>query len=55
MFIERPGAEAKVPSRPVLGDLVVTPDIYSMTPNELRHVKDLRVHRPKVGEAGKKL
>ncbi|CAK9047149.1 unnamed protein product [Durusdinium trenchii] len=42
--------EAKVPSRPALGDLVVTPDIYSMTPNELRQVRDLTVHRPKVGE-----
>eukprot|EP00435_Cladocopium_sp_Y103_P031069 s2656_g7.t2 len=36
--------------RPDLGDLVVTPDIYSMTPNELRHVRDLKVHRPRVGE-----
>eukprot|EP00438_Fugacium_kawagutii_P022311 Skav221782 [mRNA] locus=scaffold4067:8274:23904:- [translate_table: standard] len=44
-----PDLEAKVP-RPALGDLVVTPDIYSMTPNELRHVRDLKVHRPKVGE-----
>eukprot|EP00913_Durusdinium_trenchii_P003635 g3363.t1 len=44
------GAVSNVPSRPALGDLVVTPDIYSMTPNELRQVRDLTVHRPKVGE-----
>jgi len=38
--------EAKV----AMGDLLVTPNIFAMTPNELRHVRDLKVHRPNIGE-----
>eukprot|EP00931_Biecheleriopsis_adriatica_P067143 TRINITY_DN41330_c0_g1_i1.p1 TRINITY_DN41330_c0_g1~~TRINITY_DN41330_c0_g1_i1.p1 ORF type:complete len:804 (+),score=119.81 TRINITY_DN41330_c0_g1_i1:57-2468(+) len=38
------------PPRPAMGDIVVMPDVYSLTPTELRRVKDLTIHKPKVGE-----
>jgi len=38
------------PPRPALGDLVITPDVYALTPDELRQVRDLTIHRPRVGE-----
>merc|ERR1712232_985536 len=36
--------------RPALGDLEVTPDIFSMTFRELQHVRDLTIRKPNVGE-----
>jgi len=38
------------PSRPNLGDLEVSPDVYSMSAAELRRVRDLTVRKPNVGE-----
>jgi len=39
------------PSRPeALAGIIITPDIYSLTPNELRQVRDLTIQKPKVGE-----
>jgi len=36
--------------RPALGDLEVTPDIFAMSTDELRHVRDLTIRKPNVGE-----
>jgi len=36
--------------RPDLGDLVITPDIYSLAATELRQVRELTIHKPSVGE-----
>lgn len=37
-------------ARPALGNLVVIPDIYSMSAAELRSVSDLTIRKPNVGE-----
>jgi nuclear pore complex protein Nup98-Nup96 len=37
-------------AKPNLGDLEITPDIYSMSTDRLRRVRDLTVRKPSVGE-----
>jgi nuclear pore complex protein Nup98-Nup96 len=37
-------------ARPDLGDLQIWPDIYSMSPTELRHVRNLTIRKADVGE-----
>mmetsp|Transcript_83003 Transcript_83003/g.209376 ORF Transcript_83003/g.209376 Transcript_83003/m.209376 type:complete len:301 (-) Transcript_83003:105-1007(-) len=38
------------PPRPNLGDLEISPDVYSMSPADLRRVRDLTVRKANVGE-----
>lgn len=42
--------DGSLPSRPSLGDLEVIPDVYNMSVNELRRVRDFTIRKPNVGE-----
>jgi len=43
-------SQVEAQTRPDLGDLQVWPDVYSMTPAQLRRVANLTIRKPDVGE-----